>query len=332
MIMTNLLVMMVCGTIVAVYALIVRDPLRIAEFSRRVALSLVLGFAVIATLFVSGYAFEDPGGVEAWVMTGLWVLPMIGISLWAWFSPRVVEPVMWVLTAAIVAMSFWWFLAPQTWQRFMDERGPVTAIAALAVGVCLAVWGYHRPGRAAIGLIAIAVSPLIGAVLTADAGHAMAGTSTVVAVSPFLTCAVLYLLSASAESPGEANGRSVDRMTFTRLVGVYRADGGVRGELRYLAGHYLHGQICSLCDITHSPFRRKAAWDAGVAELGIPFDLLHLNELEPGLADVRGRRRRHGDRRAPTGRVTLLDNSELTALHGDVPGFFAELRTRLAAT
>ena len=77
----------------------------------------------------------------------------------------------------------------------MDERGPVTAIAALAVGVCLAVWGYHRPGRAAIGLVAIAVSPLVGAVLAADVGYAMAGASTVVAVSPFLTCAVLYLLS-----------------------------------------------------------------------------------------------------------------------------------------
>jgi peptidoglycan/LPS O-acetylase OafA/YrhL len=194
-IMTNLLVMMVCGTVVAVYALIVRDALRIADFSRRVALSLVLGFAVLATLFVSGYAFDDPGGLEAGVLTAAWVLPMIGASLWAWFSPRTVEPVLWVLTAAVVAMSTWWVLAPQTWQRFMDDRGPVTAIAALAVGVCLAVWGYHRPGRAAIGLAVIAISPLIGAVLAADAGYAMAGGSTVVAVSPFLTCAALYLLA-----------------------------------------------------------------------------------------------------------------------------------------
>jgi hypothetical protein len=194
-IMTNLLVMLVCGTIVAVYALIVRDPLRIAGFSRRVALSMVLGFAVLATLFVSGYAFEDPGGLEAWVMTAVWVLPMVGGSVWAWFSPRTVEPVLWVMTSVIVLMSTWWVLAPATWAEFMNERGPVTAIAALAVGVCLAVWGYHRPARAAIGLVAIAISPLVGAVLAADVGYAMAGVSTVVAVSPFLTCAVLYLLS-----------------------------------------------------------------------------------------------------------------------------------------
>jgi peptidoglycan/LPS O-acetylase OafA/YrhL len=194
-IMTNLLVMIVCGTVVAVYALVVRNSLRLAAFSRRVALSLVLGFAVLATLFVSGYAFDDPGGPEAWVMTGLWVLPMVGVSLWAWFSPRTVEPVLWVLTAAVVGMSTWWSLAPQAWQRFMDERGPITAIVALAVGVCLAVWGYHRPGRATVGLVAIAVSPLVGAVLAAGSGYTMAGTSTVVAVSPFLTCALLYLLA-----------------------------------------------------------------------------------------------------------------------------------------
>ena len=121
-------------------------------------------------------------------------------------------------------------------------------------------------------------------------------------------------------------------MTFTRLVGVYRADGGLRGELRYLAGHYLRGQSCSLCDITHSPFRRKAAWDAAVAELGIPFDLLHLNELDPDLAGYVGDDAAMviGERSA--GRVTLLGNDELTTLHGDVHGFFDALRARMGAT
>ena len=34
----------------------------------------------------------------------------------------------------------------------------------------------------------------------------------------------------------------------------------------------------------------------------------------------------------PEGRVTLLGNHELATLHGDVGGFFAELRVRMAAT
>ena len=120
-------------------------------------------------------------------------------------------------------------------------------------------------------------------------------------------------------------------MTVTRLVGVYRADGGLRGELRYLAGHYLHGVTCTLCDITHSPFRRKASWDAGVRELGLPFALLHLNELDPDLAEWVGDRAACVLAETDGGRVMLLDNDTLGELHGDVPGFFAALRERLSA-
>lgn len=61
------------------------------------------------------------------------------------------------------------------------------------------------------------------------------------------------------------------------LVGVYDADGGLRGELAYLAGK-ARGQHCSLCDITHSPIRRRRAWDDYCATLPVPFEVLHRNE------------------------------------------------------
>ncbi len=63
------------------------------------------------------------------------------------------------------------------------------------------------------------------------------------------------------------------------LVGVYNADGGLLGEARYVIGHLLGTTSCSLCDITHSPVRRKPAWDAMVRDLGVPFELRHRNEL-----------------------------------------------------
>ena len=66
---------------------------------------------------------------------------------------------------------------------------------------------------------------------------------------------------------------------ITRYLGVYDADGGLAGELRYVVGHLLGTAECALCDITHSPVRRKRAWDAMVAELEAPFDLRHRNEL-----------------------------------------------------
>lgn len=119
-------------------------------------------------------------------------------------------------------------------------------------------------------------------------------------------------------------------MEVTRLIGVYRADGGLRGELRYLAGHYLRGESCSLCDITHSPFRRKAAWDRAVAGLGIPVDLLHLNELDPELAEFVGDRAACVVAETANGRVLLMSNDELTALDGSVDAFVVLLRDRLS--
>jgi hypothetical protein len=72
-------------------------------------------------------------------------------------------------------------------------------------------------------------------------------------------------------------------VSVVRYVGVYDADGGLAGELRYVVGHLLGTAECALCDITHSPVRRKPEWDRMVAALGVPFDLRHRNELDPPL-------------------------------------------------
>ena len=44
------------------------------------------------------------------------------------------------------------------------------------------------------------------------------------------------------------------------LVGVYHADGGLLGELRYAYGKVRGTAHCSLCDITHATVWR---WRAG---------------------------------------------------------------------
>jgi len=126
--------------------------------------------------------------------------------------------------------------------------------------------------------------------------------------------------SPSASSAGAA--------AVTRLVGVYRAEGSLRGELTYLVGHLLGRAHCSLCDITHSPLRRKAAWDRMAAALGVPFELVHLDERDAAtaavvtgwddspsvLAEIDGRL------------VEVLGPEELDALGGDVDAFEAALR------
>jgi hypothetical protein len=115
-----------------------------------------------------------------------------------------------------------------------------------------------------------------------------------------------------------------------RLLGVYNADGGLIGELRYIVGHVLGTVSCALCDITHSPIRRKREWDALVAGLGVPVDLRHLNELDEREKVAVGSS-------APVILVDrdgtlepLLDTAQLDALDGSVSAFGVVVRAALA--
>ncbi len=70
----------------------------------------------------------------------------------------------------------------------------------------------------------------------------------------------------------------------TELIGVYHADGGPVGEAKYVLGKLLGTAHCALCDITHSPVRRKPQWDDLVTRLGVPVTLVHLNEMSGDVA------------------------------------------------
>jgi hypothetical protein len=118
----------------------------------------------------------------------------------------------------------------------------------------------------------------------------------------------------------------------TGLVGVYHADGGPIGEARYVIGKLMGTAHCALCDITHSPVRRKPAWDRMVAELGLDFELLHLNEMPP---DVAAATALHGSPlvlgRLPDGTVVpVLLPADLEALNGSVDAFAVALRSALS--
>lgn len=66
------------------------------------------------------------------------------------------------------------------------------------------------------------------------------------------------------------------------LIGIYKADGGIVGELTYFFGHLVGVRSCSLCDISHSPIMKKASFKALerhlLAEHGIKVRMIHLNE------------------------------------------------------
>lgn len=110
---------------------------------------------------------------------------------------------------------------------------------------------------------------------------------------------------------------------LVEVLGVYNADGGLRGEVSYIVGNILGRSHCGLCDITHSPIRRKQEWDALVARARVRIRIVHRNETSPAetealrsisLPCVLGL--------DSAGRyAVLLDADQLNALDGSVEAF-----------
>lgn len=118
------------------------------------------------------------------------------------------------------------------------------------------------------------------------------------------------------------------------LIGVYKADGGLLGELSYVLGHLIGIRECSLCDITHSPIKKKGEFKAFEKRLLADFDisvrLVHMNErTDSELKASEGREPcvllQHED-----GSLSMfLDFVELKAVDGSVKSFEKLVRSRL---
>lgn len=70
---------------------------------------------------------------------------------------------------------------------------------------------------------------------------------------------------------------------LTRIVGVYHAEGSLRGELSYVIGKLLGTASCALCDITHSGLGEKAAFKRCRSRFAVPIETLHLDEQDEAL-------------------------------------------------
>jgi len=111
----------------------------------------------------------------------------------------------------------------------------------------------------------------------------------------------------------DASGEQIDR-----LVGVYDADGTVRGELAYWVGARLGRRHCSLCDITHGSVRERPAWRACRAGLPVPFETYHRNDQPAEIRAVAGGRAPVIVAATTGGHVLVLGPAELDACDGSI--------------
>ena len=124
-------------------------------------------------------------------------------------------------------------------------------------------------------------------------------------------------------APDETSDARTDAHTdparrIARLVGVYDADGTLRGELAYWVGARLGRRHCSLCDITHGSVRERPQWKACRAGLPVPFDTFHRNDQPPAVRHAAGDTAPVVVAETDGGHVVLLDPSELDACAGSM--------------
>jgi hypothetical protein len=116
----------------------------------------------------------------------------------------------------------------------------------------------------------------------------------------------------------------------SELIGIYDADGGLRGELRYLLGRWRGMAHCSLCDVTHGRVREREAFRSLRALLPVPFTLLHRNELSAEFQAATGNDTPCVLVRTDGELSKILDASAIEACGGDVDAFNNSLHEALA--
>ena len=71
---------------------------------------------------------------------------------------------------------------------------------------------------------------------------------------------------------------AASRQRVHRLIGVYNANGTLRGELAYWIGAKLGRAHCALCDITHGGIRERPEWAMCRARFPVSFDTFHRDD------------------------------------------------------
>lgn len=179
-----------------IYGRFRKDTAKRAKFAAKFAMVMMLGFSVLAILFISGYAMEDPGGTEGALMVAGLVVPTIGLSLLAWKKPEWMKPVLYVFVLLAIIANLLTIVFPEQYFTFFNTEGPWLGTGSFVFTVVAAVYGYHAD-RFVAGVLLVIVSllPFIATLATRDPMAALAGGSSAALLTPGFTAGLLLLLS-----------------------------------------------------------------------------------------------------------------------------------------
>lgn len=118
-------------------------------------------------------------------------------------------------------------------------------------------------------------------------------------------------------------------MIEEQVMGVFDADGGWMGELRYVLGLVVGGKHCSLCDITHgyNPWGRRE-WKRVCADAPFEIRMIHRDRAHVSQREAAGALPAVIAGNGETWRL-LVGSSELQDCAGDAVQLMALIQDRL---
>ena len=114
---------------------------------------------------------------------------------------------------------------------------------------------------------------------------------------------------------------------YLEYIGVYNADASVWGEVSYWFGARIGVRHCSLCDVTHGLFRKRADWVQCTESLGVAFTTYHRDDAPQDVLTAT-----NGNYPIVLGRTTsslevVLNNAQIEACNGSPESLIAALQT-----
>ena len=192
---TWVIVALVLG-INAIYLARQKDNAKRAHFTAKFSLWMMIGFALLGGLFIAGYAFEDPGGSEGFLLVASWAVPMVVLSILAWQKPNFVKPVLLIFVALALIANILTLVFPDQYFTFFNTEGPWLGVGSYAFTVVATVYGYYADRRlAGILLLITTLVPFFVALVGRDPMAALAGGSSAAALTPGFTAGLLLLIS-----------------------------------------------------------------------------------------------------------------------------------------
>ncbi len=179
-----------------------KDPQQRAAALQRTGAAVMAVFTVLASIFIAGYALQDPGGNAGLLMTLAWVVPMLVLAVAAWFWPAPTAPLLLALASAFIAACVWLAFDPAALREFISENGPVIAVSVVALAFPAAVLGLQRAALAGWLLVGLGVLPLLITVIGRSGGVSSLAAASVVPLIAGISYLVSARMASGSTSPG----------------------------------------------------------------------------------------------------------------------------------